>query len=259
MAFAERDGVRLFYTLDGAENAPVLMLCNSLGTTHLMWEPQLAAFAAGFRVLRYDRRGHGQSDSPPAPYSLEDLGRDALAVMDAVGVAQVNWCGLSMGGMTGLWLATNAPGRIGKLVVASASTFMPPPELWNGRIKTAQDKGIEILAAPTMQRWFTADFIRSSQDKVAFIREQFLQTTVEGFSGCAAAMRDMDQRETIRTIAVPVLVIVGSDDQGTTAADAGLIVNRVPDARGVILKGSHIINVEQPDVFTKAVLEFLAG
>jgi 3-oxoadipate enol-lactonase len=258
MAFAERDGVRLFYTVDGAENAPILMLSNSLGTTHAMWEPQLAAFAASFRVVRYDRRGHGQSDSPPGLYSLEDLGRDALAIMDAAGAAEVNWCGLSMGGMTGLWLATNAPERIGKLVVASSATFMPPPELWNGRIKTAQDKGIEVLAAPTMQRWFTADFIRNSQEKVAFIREQFLQTTVEGFSGCAAAMRDMDQRETIGTIAAPTLVISGSDDQGTTPADAAFIVGRVPNARGVILKGSHIINVERPGAFTDAVLEFLA-
>jgi 3-oxoadipate enol-lactonase len=257
MAFAERDGTKLFYTLDGPENAPVLMLSNSLGTTHKMWEPQLAAFSKTFRVLRYDRRGHGQSSSPPAPYSIEDLGLDALAIMDAAGVSKVNWCGLSMGGMTGLWLATNHPDRIEKLVVCSAATFMPPPELWNGRIKTAQDKGIEVLAAPTMQRWFTAGFIKASQDKVAFIREQFLQTTVEGFSGCAAAMRDMDQRETIKTIAAPTLVIVGADDQGTTPAEAGFIVNRVPDACGVILKGSHIINVEAPEAFTKEVLEFL--
>jgi 3-oxoadipate enol-lactonase len=258
MAFAERDGTKLFYTLDGPESAPVLMLSNSLGTTHLMWEPQLAAFAAKFRVLRYDRRGHGQSSSPPAPYSLEDLGLDALAIMDAAGAAKVHWCGLSMGGMTGLWLATNHPDRIEKLVVCSASTFMPPPELWNGRIKTAQDKGMEVLAAPTMQRWFTADFIKTQQDKVAFIRGQFLETTVEGFSGCAAAMRDMDQRETVKTIKAPTLVIVGSDDQGTTPAEAGIIVNRVPNARGVILKGSHIINVEAPEAFTKDVLEFLA-
>lgn len=258
MAFAEQDGTKLFYTLDGPEHGPVLMLSNSLGTTQLMWEPQLAAFTAKFRVLRYDRRGHGQSSSPPAPYSIEDLGNDALAVMDAVGVSKVNWCGLSMGGMTGLWLATNHPDRIEKLVVCSSATFMPPPELWNGRIKTAQDKGIEVLAAPTMQRWFTAGFIRSSQDKVAFIREQFLQTTVEGFSGCAAAMRDMDQRETIRTISAPTLVIVGAEDQGTTPADAALITSRIPNARGVILKGSHIVNVEQPDAFAKEVLEFLA-
>jgi 3-oxoadipate enol-lactonase len=257
MAFAEREGVKLFYTLDGPENAPVLMLSNSLGTTHKMWEPQLAAFSAKFRVLRYDRRGHGQSSSPPAPYSIEDLGNDALAIMDAAGVAKANWCGLSMGGMTGLWLATNHPDRIEKLVVCSSATFMPPPELWNGRIKTAQDKGIEVLAAPTMQRWFTAGFIKASQDKVAFIREQFLQTTVEGFAGCAAAMRDMDQRETIKTIAAPTLVIVGADDQGTTPAEAGIIVNRVPNARGVILKGSHIINVEAPEAFTQEVLEFL--
>lgn len=258
MAFAERDGTRLFYTLDGPDSAPVLMLSNSLGTTHLMWEPQLAAFSAKFRVLRYDRRGHGQSSSPPAPYSIEDLGKDALAIMDAAGASKVHSCGLSMGGMTGLWLASHHPDRIEKLVVCSASTFMPPPELWNGRIKTAQDKGIEVLAAPTMQRWFTAGFIKSQQDKVAFIRGQFLETTVEGFAGCAAAMRDMDQRETVKTITAPTLVIVGADDQGTTPAEAGIIVNRVPNARGVILKGSHIINVEAPEAFTQEVMEFLA-
>ncbi len=259
MAFAERDGTKLFYTLDGPDDgAPVLMLSNSLGTTHRMWEPQLAAFAGGFRVLRYDRRGHGQSSSPPGPYSLEDLGLDALAIMEAAGAETVNWCGLSMGGMTGLWLATHHPGRIEKLIVSSASLFMPPPELWNGRIKTAQDKGIEVLAAPTMQRWFTADFIKSQHEKVAFIRGQFLETTVEGFAGCAAAMRDMDQRETVKAIKAPTLVLVGADDQGTTPAEAGIIVNRVPNARGVILKGSHIINVEAPEAFTKEVLEFLA-
>lgn len=258
MAFAERDGVRLFYTLDGAEGAPVLMLSNSLGCTHEMWNAQLSAFAGKFRVLRYDRRGHGQSSSPPGPYTLDDLAADAIAIMDAVGASRVNWCGLSMGGMTGLHLATNHPDRIEKLVVASAATFMPPPELWNGRIKTAQDKGIEVLAAPTMQRWFTPGFLKGSQDKVATIRSQFLQTTVEGFSGCAAAMRDMDQRETISGIKAPTLAIVGSDDQGTTPADAAFVVGRIPGARGVILPGSHIINVEQPEAFTKEVLDFLA-
>jgi 3-oxoadipate enol-lactonase len=258
MAFTENDGVRLFYTLDGPENAPVLMLSNSLGCTHEMWNAQLAAFAKKYRVLRYDRRGHGQSAAPPGPYSLDELAADALAIMNAAGVSRVNWCGLSMGGMTGLHLATSQPDCIEKLVVASAATFMPPPELWNGRIKTAQDKGIEVLAAPTMQRWFTPGFLRGSQDKVAAIRAQFLQTTVEGFSGCAAAMRDMDQRETIANITAPTLVIVGSDDQGTTPADAAFIVSRVPGARGLILKGSHIINVEQPEAFTNAVLEFLA-
>jgi 3-oxoadipate enol-lactonase len=258
MAFVERSGVKLFYTIEGKDGAPFLMLSNSLGTTHRMWDAQMAAFAVKFRVIRYDRRGHGQSDSPPGPYSLEDLGNDALAIMEVAGAKKVNWCGLSMGGMTGLWLASNHPDRIEKLVVSSAATFMPPPELWNGRIKTAQDKGMEVLAAPTMQRWFTADFIRNSQDKVAVIRTQFLETTVDGFSGCAAAMRDMDLREIVKTIKAPTLVIVGSDDQGTTPAEAGIIVNRVPDSRGIILKGSHIINVEKPEAFTKDVLEFLS-
>jgi 3-oxoadipate enol-lactonase len=258
MAVVEKDGVSIFYTVDGPDSGPVLVLSNSLGTTHKMWDAQIPALSKTYRVIRYDRRGHGQSSSPPSPYSLEDLGNEALAVIDAVGAKSVLWCGLSMGGMTGLWLAANHPDHIKKLIVASSATFMPPPELWNGRIKTAQDKGMEVLAAPTMQRWFTADFIRSSQDKVAGIREQFLQTTVDGFAGCAAAMRDMDLRETVKTIRAPTLVIVGADDQGTTPAEAGIIVNRVPNARGVILKGSHIVNVEAPEAFTKEVLEFLA-
>ena len=257
MAFVDNGDVKLFYTVDGKEGAPFLMLCNSLGTTHNMWDAQMPAFAEKFRVIRYDRRGHGQSSSPPAPYALADLAADALAVMDAAGAKSVNWCGLSMGGMTGLWLAAHRPERIEKLIAVSSATFMPPPELWNGRIKTAQDKGIEILAAPTMQRWFTAGFLKGSQDKVAPIREQFLQTTVDGFCGCAAAMRDMDQRESVKDIKAPTLVIVGADDQGTTPAEAGVIVNCVPDARGIILKASHIVNVEAADVFTKEVLEFL--
>lgn len=258
MAFAERDGVKLFYTIDGPDNAPSLLLSNSLGTTHKLWDPQLAAFTAKYRVIRYDRRGHGRSDSRPGPCSIEDLENEALTIMDAAGAKSVNWCGLSVGGMTGLSLASRHPDRIEKLVAVSSASFMPPPELWDGRIKTAQDKGVEVLAAPTMQRWFTADFLRSNQDKVAFIREQFLQTTVDGFSGCAGAIRDMDQRESLKNIKAPTLVIVGADDQGTSPAEAGIIVNRVPNARGVILKGSHIINVEAAEAFTKEVLEFLA-
>ncbi len=257
MAFAENDGVRLFYTVDGPADAPVLMLSNSMGTTHRMWEAQLPTFAERFRVIRYDRRGHGQSGSPPAPYSLDQLGGDALAIMDAAGVDRVNWLGLSMGGMVGMWLATNHPDRIEKLVLSSAATFMGPPELWDGRIKTAQSRGMEVLAAPTMQRWFTPDFLKNSGDKVGEIREQFLQTTVDGFAGSCSAMRDMDQRETIRTIVAPTLVIVGAEDQGTTPAEAAFIVSRIPNAKGVILRGSHIINIEAPEAFSTAVLDFL--
>ncbi|MGQ4272903.1 3-oxoadipate enol-lactonase [Terrihabitans sp. B22-R8] len=257
MAFAERNGIKLFYTVDGPEGAPPLVLSNSMGTTHEMWQPQLAAFAQRFRVVRYDRRGHGQSDSPEAPYTIEELAADSLAVMDAAGVTKAHWLGLSMGGMIGLWIAANAPERVEKLVVSSAATFMGPPELWNGRIKTAQNRGVEPLAAPTMQRWFTPEFLKENADAVGAIRGQFLQTSVDGFAGSCAAMRDMDQRESARNISAPTLVIAGSDDQGTSPAEGAFIVSRVPDARGVILKGSHIINVEQPDAFTKTVLEFL--
>jgi 3-oxoadipate enol-lactonase len=258
MPFADNKGVRLFYTVEGREDGPALVLSNSMGTTHEMWQPQIAALAERFRVVRYDRRGHGQSDSPPAPYTIEELAADSLAVMDAAGVQRAHWLGLSMGGMIGMWIAANHSNRIEKLVVASAATFMGPPELWDGRIKTAQARGMEVLAAPTMQRWFTAGFLKDGSEAVAEIRREFLQTTVDGFAGSCAAMRDMDQREAVRGIAAPALVISGAEDSGTTPAEAAFIVSRIPDARGIILKASHIANVEQPEAFTRAVLDFLA-
>lgn len=258
MPNVQTEGAQIFYTVDGADDAPAIVLSNSLGATSAMWEPQIAALSERFRVVRYDRRGHGQSESASGDYSIELLAREALAVMDAVGVERAHWCGLSIGGMTGLWLAAHHSDRIDRLVVASASTFLAPPELWNGRIKTAQNRGIEPLADPTMGMWFTKQFRASSSDAVKAVRDGFAQTTVDGFCGCCAAMRDMDLRETIRDIAAPTLVVVGAEDTGTPPADSALIVARVPDARGIILKASHILNVEQPNAFNRAVLDFLA-
>jgi 3-oxoadipate enol-lactonase len=177
--------------------------------------------------------------------------------MDAAGIETAHWVGLSIGGMIGLRIASTAPDRIGRLVVASAGVYMAPPELWNGRIKTAQNRGIEPLAQPTMGMWFTNEFIAANPQAVDAVRTQFVQTTLDGFTGCSAAMRDMDQRETIRAVTAPTLVIVGSNDQNTSPNEAALIVGRVPTARGIILKGSHIINVEQAEAFTAAVLDFL--
>jgi len=257
MPFADASGCKLFYRVDGHDDAPALVLSNSLGTTHEMWEPQMAALTERFRVVRYDRRGHGQSEATDAPYTIEGLAQDSLAVMDAAGVDKAHWCGLSIGGMIGLSLATTNPERIGKLAVASAATHMPPPEIWDGRIRTARARGLDILAQPTMQMWFTPAFRNENPDAVERIKEGFRSMNLEGFAGCSTAMRDMDQRESIRGITAPTLVIVGSDDSGTTPGDAALVVSRVADARGIILKGSHIINVEQSEAFTAALLEFL--
>lgn len=259
MAFADNNGVRLFYTVDGAADAPALLLSNSMGTTHEMWAPQMQALTARYRVIRYDRRGHGQSDSPAAPYTIDDLAADSVAVMDAAGVEKVHWMGLSIGGMIGLRIATIAPERINRLVVASAGVFMGPPEVWNGRIKTAQKRGIEPLAQPTMGFWFTKDFLTANPEAVDVIRAQFVQTTLDGFIGCSSAMRDMDQRESIRSVVAPTLVVVGSNDQNTSPNEAALIVGRLQNSHGLILRGSHIINVEQSTAFTEAVLKFLEG
>lgn len=257
MPHAQSGDVRIFYTVDGPEDAPALVFSNSLGATHRMWDGQIAALKDRFRIIRYDRRGHGQSDNAGGDYTIEMLGREGLAVMDAAGVAKAHWCGLSIGGMAGLWIAANAPERIECLVAASAATHLPTPEVWNGRIRTAANRGIEPLADPTMGMWFTKAFLKSDPEAVAKIRAGFVETTVEGFSGCCAAMRDMDLREMVREIAAPTLVIAGSDDAGTTPADQAVIVSRVPDARGVILKASHIVNVEQAAAFNAALSDFL--
>jgi 3-oxoadipate enol-lactonase len=257
MMYADHDGVRIAYRVDGPEGAPAIVLSNSMGCTMAMWEPQIAALTERYRVIRYDRRGHGASDAPDGDYTIALLAEEAIAVVDAAGVDKAHWCGLSIGAMTGLWLATHNPERIGRLVAASCAVHMPPADIWNGRIRMAKSRGTAPLAEPTMKLWFTDAFRAENPDAVERVRADFATTATEGFCGCCAAMRDMDQRKTIRAISQPVLVIAGSDDTGTTATDAAAIIARVPDARGLILKASHILNVERAANFNRALLDFL--
>ena len=142
------------------------MLCNSLGTTLHMWDPQVAALTQHFRLVRYDRRGHGKSGVPAGPYNMEMLGRDALAVLDAAKVEKINWCGLSMGGMVGMWLGANAPQRINRLILSNTSAYFADKEIWNGRIETVQEKGLASIVGGTMERWFTKDFREREPKKI---------------------------------------------------------------------------------------------
>ena len=195
MPVINADGCPINVQVEGPEGAPVLMLSNSLGTTLRMWDPQVAPFTQHFRLVRYDRRGHGGSGCPKGPYSMERLGRDALAVLDQLGIKKTNWCGLSMGGMVGQWLGANAPERIERLVLTNTSSYFPDKAGWNDRLKLVREKGVPAFAAPNMERWFTKGFRERSPDRVAWLQEMFAATPLEGYLACGEAVRDMDQRD----------------------------------------------------------------
>ena len=251
------DGCTIHVEVEGPQNGPVLMLSNSLGTNMHMWDDQVPAFTRHFRVVRFDRRGHGKSAVPKGPYSIERLGRDALAVLDALGIARVNWCGLSMGGMEGQWLGANAASRIDKLVLSNTASYFPDKTMWDGRINIARDKGLAALVDATIERWFTAEFRQRSPQAVARIREMFLATDVEGYVGCGAAIRDMDNRSLLAKVSVPTLVIAGRHDMGTTLEAGQFIAEHIPGAELAVMETAHIANVEQPQIYTDTVLRFL--
>lgn len=251
-------GEAFHYRFDGPENAPVLMLSNSLGTNLGMWDQQVAVWSKKFRVLRYDSRGHGQSVVSAAPYSMAQLGSDALAIMDALDIGKVHWCGLSKGGMVGQWVATNAPQRIGKAVFANTACVMGPADNWNQRIRTVLSQGMSPVADALADRWFTRRFQALDTATVARFCDTMREQNPVGYAGCCAAIRDMDQSETIRAIKAPVLVIVGTGDPATPPAKGEAIAARIAGAKIAALDAAHLSNIEQPEAFTKTVLEFLA-
>jgi 3-oxoadipate enol-lactonase len=206
---------RLHVALDGSSKAPPLMLSNSLGADLTMWDPQLAAFSERFRVIRYDSRGHGKSDVPEGPYSMERLGRDAVAVLDHLGIQKTNWCGLSMGGMAGQWLGANAPSRIDNLILSNTTSYYADKSPWTNRIEFVRANGIEAIAAPSMERWFSAGFREREPTTVARATEMLIATKSEGYVACCAAVRDMDYRALLPKIKAPTLIIAGLLDAAT--------------------------------------------
>ena len=261
MPFVEVGEVRTHYALTGDEE-PVLVFSNSLGTDFSMWDPQMAELQRHFRILRYDTRGHGQSSVTPGDYTIEQLGRDVLGLLDSLRVDRVDFCGLSMGGMIGMWLAVHAPSRLHRLVLANTAARIGTKEMWNARIATARRDGMKPVAAAVIDRWFTPEFRASprgsSAEKVARAQRMLENSPPEGYAACCAAIRDMDQRETIAQINAPTLVIYGRSDPGTPEADAQFLTDRIRGAVKVELAAAHLSNVEQADAFTEVVSNFLA-
>jgi 3-oxoadipate enol-lactonase len=251
------DGATIHVEIEGPERAPVLMLSNSLGTDLHMWDQQVAPLTRHFRLVRYDRRGHGKSGVPKAPYSMERLGRDVVGVLDGLGIAKINWCGLSMGGMVGMWLGANAGSRIDKLILSNTSSHFPDPTVWDGRIKMVRDKGLEGIVDANMERWFTKDFRARSPQTMERMKTMFVATNVEGYIGCGEAIRDMDHRPLLARIGAPTLVIAGKQDPATPLEGNEFIRQHIPGAKIAVLDTAHIANMEQPKIYADTVLGFL--
>jgi len=236
----------------------VLVLPSSLGTTRELWESQIDAFEQDFRVLRYEHRGHGGSPVPPGPYSMSDLGADAIELLDGLGVDRAVWCGVSLGGMVGMWLAVHAPERLSGLVLACTSAHVASPDVYRQRAALVRERGIEAVAAAIVARWFTVTTFHERPELPERFRAIVIAQPVEGYAGCCEALAGWDFREELRSISVPTLVVAGSEDEATPAPETDLIAERIPGARRVVLDGAaHLANVERPDAFLDVVLPHL--
>lgn len=251
------DGCRLAWRMDGAADRPVLLLANSLGTDLGMWDAQLDAFAAHFRVLRYDSRGHGASDAPAGAYGMDRLGRDVVELLDALSIERVHVCGVSLGGMLGQWLGIRAPERVDRLALCNTSSYMGPPAGWDARIRQVLADGLAGIAEASAQRWFTPAFPTRDAAAVQRIRDTLLGLDPVGYAGCCAAIRDMDMRRAVRLIERPTLVLGGLHDPATPPQHSEQLAASVAQARLQMLPAAHLSNVECPEAFNQAVLSFL--
>jgi 3-oxoadipate enol-lactonase len=253
--------VELEYTVDGPDDAPVLVLGSSLGTTMAMWEPQVPALAQRFRVVRYDHRGHGGSPVPPGTYRIDELGGDLLALLDALDLRRVHLGGLSLGGMVAMWAAAHAPERVDRLVLLCTSARLGPPEMWADRAAAVRAGGTASIADMMVGRWFTPDLAAVKPDVVAWGKGMITGTPDAGYAACCDAIQVMDLVPVLGKITAPTLVIAGADDPATPAdPHAYRISAGIPDARVEVVPGAaHLANVEQPEVVTRLMLDFLGG
>ncbi len=260
MAFVQLDDGEMHYQIEGPQGAPVLVLSNSLGTDLHMWDAQIAAFSKSFRVVRYDTRGHGKSLVSQGPYTIEQLGQDVLALLDALNIEQAHFCGLSMGGLIGQWLGTHANDRLHKLIVSNTAAKIGTPEIWNQRIGLLEregEQGMASLAQTAPQRWFTPEFATNHADTVKAVTDVLAATSPQGYAACCAAVRDADFLKHVGSITGDTLIICGSHDSVTTLADGHYLQNHIHGSQLSDYYAAHLSNVELGEVFSLRVMEFL--
>lgn len=257
MPFAETGGGRIHYQMDGASSGPVIVLSNSLGTNLAMWDPQVKLLANNWRIVRYDTRGHGQSTVTPGPYTIDQLGNDVLSVLDAAGIQRANFCGLSLGGLTGIWLGINAGDRFDRLTLCNTAARVGTVEAWDARIATVRQSGMQAMGGITPGRWFTPGFVEKAPEVVKVTVAMVERTSADGYVGCCEALRDTDLRPQLSSIRNPILVIAGTHDPATPPSDGKQIRDGIRGAQYVELNTSHLSNVEAPQEFTGSLQRFL--
>jgi len=257
MPFAAIDGLSMHYKSSGSADLPVLVFSNSLGANLDVWDGQAEVLKGHVQVLRYDTRGHGESGIGRVPFSIADLARDVLRLLDSLKIERASFCGLSMGGVIGQWLGIHAPERLDKLILCNTAAKIGNSETWDARIETVLREGLAPVIPGTLERWFTADFRRGQPESVARVREMLETTDVRGYAGCCAAIRDADFRKEVATIGAPTLVIAGSDDPVTTTMDALFLASTIHGAQYIELKAAHLSNLGAMLEFNAALFNFL--
>jgi 3-oxoadipate enol-lactonase len=251
------DGARIDYSIAGVPTAPALLFINSIATTRDLWARQVPRFSKSFRVITYDARGHGFSQVTAGDYTIEQLGRDVLAILDDAGVESAHVCGISLGGLTAMRLGVSAPRRVKSLVLANTAARIGSVEMWTERIAFVRQQGMAALADITMPRWFTDSFRAREPQTIEHFRSMVASSSRDGYLACCAALRDEDLREAIAGVRCPVLCVAGNSDPATPPDALKFIHDRIAGSRLLTLDAAHLTNVEQQEAFNDAVSSFL--
>ncbi|MGP5068136.1 MULTISPECIES: 3-oxoadipate enol-lactonase [Psychrobacter] len=257
MPIFDNQEIALNYATFGDSNNPALIFSNSLGTSYNMWQPQIDALLNDYFIICYDTRGHGKSSTPKGPYSLEQLGQDVIDLLDHLSIDEAFFCGISMGGLTGQWLAINYPDRFHHLMLCNTAAKIGVEAAWRERAQLVREKGLEPIASTAAVRWFTAGFINDYPDVVAVLSSALAAGSSEGYASCCEALSVADTREQLKNIRVPVTVLAGTEDPVTTVADGQYIVEHTPNATLTTINASHISNIEQPEEFNKLIKQYM--
>ena len=245
------------YATFGDASKPAIIFSNSLGTNYQMWQPQINFFKKNYFIVCYDTRGHGASTAPQGPYSIEQLGTDVVNLLDHLNIQKANFCGISMGGLTGQWLAIHHPERFNHVIVCNTAAKIGQEQAWNDRAQLVREQGLKPIAETAASRWFTEPFIRSNTAIVESLSNDLGAGSPEGYASCCEALAKADVREQLKNITVPTLVVAGQKDPVTTVADAQYIINNVRSSSLFEINASHISNIEQPKAFNQAMQSFL--
>ncbi|OAL79235.1 3-oxoadipate enol-lactonase [Acinetobacter sp. SFB] len=252
------NGAQINYQTFGNVTKPAIIFSNSLGTNYGMWQPQINHFQNDFFVICYDTRGHGASSAPKGPYTLEQLGQDVVNLLDHLNVAKAVFCGISMGGLTGQWLAIHKAKHFNKVIVCNTAAKIGQEQAWNERAALVREQGLQPIASTAAGRWFTEKFIQDNAAEVEKLQNGLAAGSAEGYASCCEALAKADLRKQLKDIAVPVLVVAGQQDPVTTVADGQFMVNQIKNSALFEINASHISNIECPDEFNQAVQQFIA-